>query len=51
MHEYKHIKYFVTWIKNDWYLIIPEYHKVIELVDYNVETIEKLIDYRIIQYL
>ena len=51
-YQYKGIKYFTTWIEGNWYLVIPDYHKVIEIIDdYTTDLIEELIEVRIVKYL
>ena len=52
MCQYKNIKYFVTWIEGNWYLIISDYQRVIEIVDdYNDEIIREIIENRICKFI
>ena len=52
MEQYKDIKYYRTWIRGNWYLILPEFQISIQLVNgCSTEDIEKIIDNEICQYI
>ena len=52
MNIYNEIKYYRTWIRGNWYLIIPEFQTSIQLVDgCSTEDIERIIDNKIYQYI
>ena len=52
MNEYKNVKYFKTWIRGNWYLILPEFQTSIQLVDGCTEDdIERIIDNEVCRFL
>ena len=52
MNQYKNIKYYRSWIRGNWYLIIPDFQKTIQLEDgCSTENIEQIIDNEICQFI
>ena len=52
MKTYKDIPYFTVWMRGNWYLIIPEFQKMIHLDDdFNDHTIQQVIDNEVCQFL
>lgn len=52
MDTYKDIRFFTTWIRGSWYLIIPDYEVSIQLEEpFNHETLLQIIDNEICQFI
>ena len=52
MEQYKDIKYYRTWIRGNWYLIVPDFEISIQLQDNcSTDDIEKIIENEIWQFI
>jgi len=52
MNTYRNIKYYRTWIRGNWYLILPDFEISIQLVDgCSTDEIEKIINKEVWQYI
>ena len=52
MNTYNGIKYYRTWIRGNWYLILPDFEISIQLQDNcSTEDIKQIIDNEICQYI
>ena len=52
MKTYNNIQYFTTWMRGNWYLVLPDFQKSIQLQDPCSENdIERIIDNEVCQFI
>ena len=52
MNEYKNIKYFKTWMRGNWYLVLPDFQKSIQMNEpFSDEDLKKVIDDEVCQFI
>ena len=52
MNTYKNIKYYRTWIQGNWFLILPDFQKSIQLQNNcSLEDIEQIINNEVCQFI
>ena len=52
MSTYKDIKYFTTWLRGNWYLIIPDFQITIRLREpYTEDTLMQIIEDEVCQFI